>query len=178
VKRLDTHRTDLFNIATSLVLPPQSNMDQSTTLSNGHSSPSPNESIRQDPPYSDTESDLSDPVDPPVPSASPAPPRQLQNGDNNERSSTIEQEEAIQSDDADYDMDTSMQRSEPTRYSRSPSSDDSIRPAKRKAPMDEEEDYIRNNPDLYGLRHLRLACDWSRKCLACGKGCFDGRMAE
>ncbi|KAI1337451.1 P-loop containing nucleoside triphosphate hydrolase protein [Xylariaceae sp. FL0016] len=61
-------------------------------------------------------------------------------------------DEGNASDDADFDMEDSPapSHSDVAQDERS-TSDDSRRPAKRKAPV-EEDDYIRENPELYGLR--------------------------
>ena len=139
-----------------MVLPPPSEMASSTPLVNGHSSSPPESEQRNSRVLSDSESELSEPIDPPIPPASPIPQPNNENGERNGRSSTIEQEDAIGSDDVDYDMDASMQQEEEARSSHHSSSDESIRPAKRKAPVDDEE-FIRNNPDLYGLRRSHRA---------------------
>lgn len=112
--------------------------------------------------YSDSESELSEPADNVGASASP-PPRQQ----DYQRSSTIEQdgmsdeeEEDPDADgevDDDYDADVPMQEARNGVRMDETSSDESIRPAKRKAAVIDEEDYIRNNPDLYGLRRSHRA---------------------
>src|SRR2546430_13813439 len=138
-----------------MALRPSTEMASSVPLVNGHPS-SPTESEqRNNRVFSDSESELSEPIDPPIPSVSPMPHPNNKNGEWNGRSSTVEQEDAVGSDDADYDMDVSIQQEE-GRSSHRSSSDESIRPAKRKAPVDDEE-FIRNNPDLYGLRRSHRA---------------------
>lgn len=101
---------------------------------------------------SDSESELSDPTDAAAVTASPTLPRQDAKMLDIEGSSSEEDDAEA---DADYDMDTSMQQADAQSDAQSDqdsSSDDSIRPAKRKAPTPDDEEYIRNNPDLYGLR--------------------------
>jgi hypothetical protein len=100
-----------------MVLPPPSEMASSTPLANGHASPPAVNEQRSSRVFSDSESELSEPIDPPIPSASPMPHSNNQNTERNGRSSTIEQEDAIGSDDADYDMDMSMQQEEDGRSS-------------------------------------------------------------
>ena len=57
------------------------------------------------------------------------------------------------SDDADFDMAESVASvtSDPNN-DQAASSNDSQRAPKRKAPLAQEDDYIRNDPELYGLR--------------------------
>ncbi|KPI41889.1 Chromodomain helicase hrp3 [Cyphellophora attinorum] len=86
----------------------------------------------------ESESELSEPEDPPAEPASSRP--------------TLSDSEEDAAGDDDYEM------AEPVLSDHDidgpgSSSDDSIRPAKRKAQaVDEDEDHIRSNPDLYGLR--------------------------
>ncbi|KIV88307.1 hypothetical protein PV10_08001 [Exophiala mesophila] len=105
--------------------------------------------------HSDSGSDLSDPAEPVAAAASPS---QTEVDDDHQRFS--EQNDSTPSEppaglDEDDEMDTSIQvprttsELEPSDHS---SSDESIRPAKRKAPQAEEDDYIRSNPEMYGLR--------------------------
>jgi chromodomain-helicase-DNA-binding protein 1 len=57
------------------------------------------------------------------------------------------------SDDADYDMAESVASPRSIQEADIPSSSNSSqRPAKRRAPAIVEDDYIRNDPELYGLR--------------------------
>ena len=103
---------------------------------------------------SDSESELSDPTDPPSSTAMPPHTATL-----NHSVSSIEQgfgdkdltsEDALGSDDGDYDMDDSPQPA--ANVSPSPSSHHSTETlGKRKAEADED-DYMLNNPELYGLR--------------------------
>jgi chromodomain-helicase-DNA-binding protein 1 len=99
---------------------------------------------------SDTsDSELSDPSDPTAESASPPPSTDVKHQspmDLDHLSSDDAEAEA----DGDYDV-----RAPPRRTLASAehtSSDESIRPAKRKAQAVGDDDYMRENPDLYGLR--------------------------
>jgi chromodomain-helicase-DNA-binding protein 1 len=108
---------------------------------------------------SDSESELSDPTDPPIPSASSSPEEKFQTVANRRTPSEVEDEDAAGSeDDGDYNMDVSMQQTHDASSQHS-SSDESLRPPKRKAPAAaiDDEDYIRNNPDLFGLRRSHRA---------------------
>ena len=102
-----------------------------------------------------SESDLSDAIDPPMPTI-PSPHRGgreiSENGFNSMQNSISSQDEdAIGSDDADYEMESPPPpQVHMTRDDRS-SSHDSPRPSKRKAGIEEDE-YIMNNPELYGIR--------------------------
>ncbi len=100
--------------------------------------------------YEDTESELSDPSDPTVESASPPTPaaiKQEMSMDIGEMSS----EDADAEDDGDFEVDAPI-RQAPAEMDDHSSSDESIRPAKRKIQAVDDEDYMRSNPDLYGLR--------------------------
>lgn len=102
----------------------------------------------------ESESELSDPAEPAAAAASP--PRVALNGDDgtpsNHEDSEPESDEPEPEGDNDYEMDTSLQAGRAKSEPHNSSSDESVRPAKRKAqPLDDEE-YIRNNPEIYGLR--------------------------
>ncbi|KAJ9664235.1 ATP-dependent DNA helicase Hrp3 [Neophaeococcomyces mojaviensis] len=102
----------------------------------------------------ESESDLSDPAENAAAAASSAPttnvivqPPTIKDSDSDE--------DAEAENDFDADGDYEMELDHPqTSYKEegASSSDESVRPAKRKLPMTDDEDYIRNNPDLYGLR--------------------------
>ncbi|EXJ77380.1 chromodomain-helicase-DNA-binding protein 1 [Capronia epimyces CBS 606.96] len=104
--------------------------------------------------YFDSESDLSEPAEPLAAEASP-PGVGIDGDDENPRNhkeSESDTDEPKPEGDADYEMDTSMQAGGAKSDPHNSSSDESVRPAKRKAqPLDDEE-YIRNNPEIYGLR--------------------------
>lgn len=122
-------------------------------LSNGHLSPPPNTFTSTGVVTSGSESDLSDVIDPPNAASLSSPDRNqdiLGNGYHSKRSSVSSHEEdAIGSEDADYDMETPPSQDADAHRDARSSSQDSRRPAKRKAGI---EDDIMNNPELYGLR--------------------------
>ena len=110
--------------------------------------------------FSDSESELSEPADPPMASASSSPQEKSENVANHANHSGSEEEDAAGSeDDDDYNMDLSMQPVRDEGSSQRSSSDESLRPHKRKATTTavDDEEYIRNNPDLYGLRRSHRA---------------------
>ena len=100
----------------------------------------------------DSESDLSEVVNPIVDEPSPAPSgRPHSEFGHTEASDSSAAEVQDESDDADFDVEdspapvaTSGRRAERS------TSTESQRPAKRK--LGKEEDHIRANPELYGLR--------------------------
>ena len=101
-----------------------------------------------------SESDLSEAIEPPTTTLSSQAGGQddFDNGEecrmNSEQSND---EDAAGSDDADYDMETSPPAEVGVpRYDRS-SSQDSRKALKRKVGLENDE-YIMNNPELYGLR--------------------------
>lgn len=63
-----------------------------------------------------------------------------------------DEDDAPGEDDADFDQDTPLlEESEGMRHDRS-SSEESSRPPKRKADDIDDEEYMKQNPELYGLR--------------------------
>ena len=102
--------------------------------------------------YSDSESELSDPTEPNAAGASPP------HVDNEDEDGDIPVHDEPSSDevdaegDADYEMDVSLQVNDAPAEEDNSSSDDSIRPAKRKTHPVDADDYIRINPEMYGLR--------------------------
>ena len=102
-----------------------------------------------------SESDLSDAIDPPnstIPSLHPNAQGTYDNEFNSIQDSiSSHDEDAIGSDDADYEMESPPPpQVQITRDDRS-SSQGSPRPSKRKSGIEEDE-YIMNNPELYGIR--------------------------
>lgn len=122
-------------------------------LSNGHLSHPLNTFTSTGAITSGSESDLSEVVDPPNAASLSSPGRKqenLGNGYHSKRSSiSSHEEDAVGSEDADYDMETPPSPDEEAHRDARSSSHDSRRPAKRKAGI---EDDIMNNPELYGLR--------------------------
>ena len=105
----------------------------------------------------DTESDLSDAIDPPASSVKPSLSIEQDNNmtsqDERSNAQAYSSEDAMGSDDGEFDLESPLPPP-PARVatSGSPSpSEGSSRRGKRKASV-EEEDYINVNPELYGLR--------------------------
>ncbi|OAP54532.1 hypothetical protein AYL99_10980 [Fonsecaea erecta] len=102
--------------------------------------------------YSDSESELSEPAEPAAAEASPS------HVDNEDVDEHMMEHDELSSDepdaegDADYEMDVTMRVNGTQVDEGHSSSDESIRPVKRKAHPVGEDDYIRNNPEMYGLR--------------------------
>ena len=135
----------------------QQTSSSSTDLpySNGHLSPPSTKPATNGAVTPQSESDLSEALDTPnVPSTLPNSEQNdgLKNGEvRASDDESLQDEDALGSDDPDYDMATP-----PTGNAGSPSEDrsrsqDSPRQRKRKADP-EHEDYMLNNPELYGLR--------------------------
>lgn len=124
------------------------------TLSNGHLSP-PQAFARTSSILSASDSDLSDAVQPTsnvTASSSSAGHGGVGNGYHSRTTSgpTFD-EDAIGSDDADYDMETPPPaHADSPRHARS-SSQDSRHGTKRKVGLDDD-DFMLNDPELYGLR--------------------------
>lgn len=118
------------------------------TYSNGHDSPPQNPPLtNEDAPY-DSESDLSEVINPVVDAPSPATSENHQSefGHSDPESSAAEAQE---DEDADFDMEESPAPAASDREERS-TSPDSRRPAKRKQAS--EDQHMLANPELYGLR--------------------------
>ncbi|KAJ9602080.1 ATP-dependent DNA helicase Hrp3 [Cladophialophora chaetospira] len=125
------------------------------------SEPSPSSDAPPSPPivvmqngtkYSDSESELSDPAEPVAAGASPS---HTDNDHEDEHMPDHDEPSSPDPDaevDADYEMDVTMHTNRAQPEEDHSSSEDSIRPAKRKQHPVEEDDYIRNNPEMYGLR--------------------------
>ncbi len=143
--------------AGSMILSSASNTGTSSVpYHNSHLSPLvDNVSVSKDIP-SDSDSDLSDVNDVPniEASSSPCQPKEHSPSEDDHRPiatpESSDNDDEHGSEDADFDMDTyPLERR--TALDESSSSHDSRRPAKRKAEV-EDEAFIMNNPELYGLR--------------------------
>ena len=105
---------------------------------------------------SDSESDLSEAIDAPNPPSSSSPIPDVENGVNGiykaDSSESSHDEDAVGSDDADFELENSPPPAlrSTTRQSRS-SSVTSSTSGKRKASV-EDDDYMLADPELYGLR--------------------------
>lgn len=135
---------------------PASSTTSNLNFANGHLSPPVNTFTNPEPPTSDSESDLSEAVDVPNTSILSSNP-EAQEADGKSQSQRMNtesshDEDAIGSDDADYDMETPA-APDPTITlgDDASSSEDSRRYAKRKVGV-EHDDHMMNNPELYGLR--------------------------
>lgn len=140
--------------ASSLVLPPRSEVPSNRAYTNGHLSP-PNGRFDNTAMSPSSESDLSEAIDPQKPTSPSSQGLQEDSEhDYNSRRNSISSEDAdaIGSDDADYEMESPPPPEiHVTRDGRS-SSHDSRRTLKRKAGGIEEDEFIMNNPELYGIR--------------------------
>ena len=167
------HEADRCLTASTVEVSPPSKMPIDDRLPNGHHIEEQKSPVRNGVAFSDSESELSEPTDGLGASASP-PVRQQEF----QRSSTLDQDDMSPEEDGqddvdgegddDYDHDVSMQDGYKEFNGDASSSDDSIRPAKRKVTViEDEEEYMRQNPDLYGLRrshrakHVRAMVDSS-----------------
>jgi chromodomain-helicase-DNA-binding protein 1 len=128
------------------------------SMMNGHSSDVDNDRLRPSPQPPRSESELSDLNDLPTTNVSSAtPPEQIEPSDDDAihdmaTSELDEDEDAEGEADADFDDESPPpQPAGGMRHDRSPS-EDSIRPGKRKMEIDDEEEYMKQNPELYGLR--------------------------
>jgi chromodomain-helicase-DNA-binding protein 1 len=145
------------------------NSTPSIPLSNGHTTPLETPTLTNDDAPYDSESDLSEVAIPIVDEPSPATSTNhqsefgAQDTDASESSAAEAQDE---SDDADFDMEDSPAPAVTNsgRDDRSTSTE-SRRPAKRK--LAPEEDHMRANPELYGLRRsvrCYQLCSYKSKC--------------
>ncbi len=143
-------------------------MNDTSIISNGHSSPNAKMSYPNHETASDTASELSDIRDAPgpeaslSPSSSPAHHSQYGN-DDAESSEQSEGDNDNGSDDGDFDMEQGVAEVDHRnqRIDRSSSRDFQRRPTKRKMGMEDDE-YIKANPELYGLR--RSVCLSTQLC--------------
>lgn len=127
--------------------------NSASSLPNGHiSPPSAHNQANQIIP-SESDSELSEAIDPPNTILSSLPhgdERDAEDTYTPDDSASSHDQDAIGSDDADYDMEGSPAVEAPVRDTSSPSQTSS-RLGKRKASV-EEEDFMGKNPELYGLR--------------------------
>lgn len=140
---------------------PASSTTSNLNFSNGHLSPPANTFTNPELSTSDSESDLSEAVDVPNTSTLSSNP-EAQEVDEKSQSPTMNtesshDEDAIGSDDADYDVETPAPQEPTIIRNDASSSEDSRRHSKRKAGI--EHDYYDGNPELYGLRRS-VSLDW------------------
>ena len=155
--------------ASSVMYQPTPTTSSDLTFSNGHLPPSPPTFTHNPPVPSDSESDLSEPVDAPSSTAIPphttAPDNSVSSIEQGFDDRELTSEDALGSDDGDYDMEDSPPPTinvAPSPSSRRSSQSQTL--GKRKAGVDEDE-HMLNNPELYGLRrsvrHLSFLLPYS-----------------
>lgn len=157
---IQNHEVIPFIIANIVVAAPQDTIEvmNSTSplhMSNGHDQSFARSSPSNDDAPGESESELSDVGNPTVDEPSPAPSNHrpefgAQDPDASEESSPEDQE---QSDDADFDEeDTPAATALNGQRSERSSTVESSRPTKRKAGGTDQDRYMLENPELYGLR--------------------------
>lgn len=123
-------------------------------LSNGYGSPADAAAMPTNGHASHSDSDLSDANEPTAQPASDADAPGEEYDDDDEMaidSSSSDDVDAEGEPDGDYDSDSPPSEQAESERARSSVSQDSTRPSKRKA-SSEKDDYITQNPELYGLR--------------------------
>lgn len=106
------------------------------------------------PATTESESDLSEADDAPNASGSSQPGGEEGDQNTQDQKMTPEfshEEDAVGSDDAEYDMETPPLANQSLTHDERSSSEDSRRLVKRKAGV-EQDDFMNNDPELYGLR--------------------------
>lgn len=134
---------------------PPPSLGSSQPMPNGHLSPPPIYNSMAQVLPSDSESDLSEAIDAPNTASSSSPVPDAENGVNGrykaDTSESSHDEDALGSDDADFELDNSPPAlQQPTHPTRS-SSETSSRLGKRKASV-EDDGFMLADPELYGLR--------------------------
>ena len=141
----------------SMEVSPQPEVSPSVPLSNGDASPPPEIFMNNKNLLSDSESELSEPAEPENPPSTLSSPRpDLETiGDDSKYHNSTSEDERFGSEDGNFELDAAPETNGHA-APLSDSSDDVRRPVKSRAPIDDEE-YIRNNPDLFGLRRSHRA---------------------
>ena len=134
---------------------PTASTTSTLPYSNGHLSPPSGKPVTNGAVTPDSESDLSEAIDlPNAPASYPTSERYEDGDDTRMRDSDAEsshEEDALGSDDPDYDMATPGAANTTSPPDARSSSQDSPRQRKRKVGV-EPDDYMLNDPELYGLR--------------------------
>ena len=129
--------------------------------SNGHLSPPSTKPATIGAVTPESESDLSEVTDPPNAPAACSNAEQNDDGENSQirasEDESSQDEDALGSDDPDYDMATPPTGNAGSRGDDRSSSQESPRQRKRKAGP-EHEDFMLNDPELYGLRRSVSQC--------------------
>lgn len=143
------------------------NPTTSLPIVNGHGSPLAHNVTNADDEDAPSESELSDPTNRTAAALSPGSeaqsPAQDEDNEVDALSDSSHSEDAEGSEDGDYESETPPVQSDDQEVGRS-SSEDSQRPRKRKASVEDDE-YITKNPELYGLRRsvrFHYSSCWSR----------------
>ncbi|KAF1837555.1 hypothetical protein BDW02DRAFT_565846 [Decorospora gaudefroyi] len=138
----------------SIMMPSSPGPVASLPYTNGHLSPLAAHTMTADTPSQHTDSDLSDARQPvAVDQASDADAPGEEYDEDEEMAAASDSSEDVDAEgepDGDYDSESLPSEQAESDHARS-SSPESSRPLKRKA-SDEKEDYIEQNPELYGLR--------------------------
>ncbi|KAK4508468.1 hypothetical protein PRZ48_002207 [Zasmidium cellare] len=126
------------------------------SLTNGHSSEADADLLKPSPQPQRSESDLSDANDIPTTTLSPDAPQDGVHSDDDAihdmaTSELDEDEDAPGEEDADFDEASPPPGQADAAHNAASSSESSSRSGKRKAEVDDEE-YMKQNPELYGLR--------------------------
>lgn len=147
------YRADhLLHLAGSILMHSPPNPPTSLPIVNGHGSPLAHNVTNADDEDAPSESELSDPTNragAPI-SLGSDDQSPVHDEDNDVDAESSHSEDAEGSEDGDYESETPLAQSDDQEVDRS-SSEDSQRPRKRKASVEDDE-YITQNPELYGLR--------------------------
>ena len=148
------------------------------SVTNGYSSESDHDRLKLSPQPPRSESELSDIND--IPTTTISSINGQEDADHSDddaihdmaTSELDDDEDALGEEDADFDEETPPpQASNGAQHTRS-SSEDSLRPGKRKADMIDDEEYMKQNPELYGLR--RSVCEFLLACVSHTDRLFSG----
>lgn len=133
---------------------PTASTNSATSIPNGHLSPPPSHHRPNFTTTSESESDLSEALDPSNTILPSIDHDDEQGGEDTYQatgSESSQEEDAIGFDDADYDMEDSPTPIQPPAQDTCSSSQTSSKLGKRKASVEEDDDMSRN-PELWGLR--------------------------
>ncbi|KXT01495.1 hypothetical protein AC578_4532 [Pseudocercospora eumusae] len=142
-----------------LLVPTHSHASNDMSMTNGHSSEADADLLKPSPQPQRSESELSDTNDIPTTtiSSTTAPQDEVMSDDDDAihdmaTSELDEDEDAPGEEDEDFDMESPPPAPAEAMDRDRSSSEPHSRPGKRKADMDDEEMYMKENPELYGLR--------------------------
>lgn len=134
-----------------MIYQPTAPASSASTMLHGHLSPPPSRNRPNPIMASESESELSEAMDPAstiLPSLDRDDEQDAEDTYRSSASGSSHNEDAMGSDDPDYDMEDSAPAAQPHIRSSSPTSS---KLGKRKASVDED-DFMLENPELYGLR--------------------------